>query len=194
MKKRIKVTKQLLKKDDTEKRSIKRDGTKKFDSDNPEFKTTNKRINYMRGSSDPTKKVSKEELEAALAGAPAEKGVLQRMKDYLYGKLFSSEEAMPEPEASMDTPLDPDDVEVPGGGDFSAIPGFSGSPEQQAKMQKTVSSIGSLDRSPEQVKQAQAADRFGKDPEYFDDPSDPDYLKDFKKLQEIAKRHFKKSK
>jgi hypothetical protein len=168
MKKRIKITTKLLKEDDTEKR--------------------------LR------QKISKEQLEAALSDAPVEKGMLQKLKNYFLDKLFPSPA---QPEKSLDStekmPMDSDDDGVPGGGRFSAIPGPSVSPEQQPEMEKVVGGIDNLKRSLKQVQQAQAKDRdakaakrFGKDPDYFDKPDDPDYLEQFRNLQEIARRHFKK--
>ena len=171
MKKRIKVTKQLLKEDDTEKR---RDRTQKFDPPGgPEFQTKDMRVDYVMGSSDPTQKVSREELEAALDDAPmAEKGMLQKMKDYLSAKLFSSP-AQPEPEPAMPEPE----------------PMASKAPEKPMKKRKI--------NYPEPAAIPAAADVPRGEGDAMDDPRDPgkdEFDPDMFKLQEIARRHFKKRK
>ena len=184
MKKRIKVTKQLLKEDDTEKRSIKRDKTQRAarGSRGEEYMTpSEKEGKYGPLKGDPTNKVSRQELEAALAGAPVEKGIMQKVKDYLYNNLFSRLE--PTEKVEMDS-----DIEVPGGGKFSPIPGPSASPEQQQMAQQATSQISPLGN------RDSIAKKYGIDPDSLDDQNDPDYLKQFRKLQEIADRHFKKRK
>ncbi len=173
MKKRIKITKQLLKEDDTEKRSVKRDRTQKFDPPGgPEFQTRDMRLDYVMGSSDPTQQVSREELLAALADAPiAEKGMLQKMKDYLTDKLFSSSPEKEEPVMPQDEP------EV------------MKEPEMSMKKRK-------IDY-PEPAAIPAAADVPRGEGDAMDDPRDPgkdEFDPDMFKLQEIARRHFKKSK
>ena len=184
MKKRIKIKKQLLKEDDTEKRRVERDRTQRAarGSSGEEYMSpTEKKRKYGPLKGDPTDKVSRQELEAALAGAPMEKGIMQKVTDYLYRKLFSPKDSEP-----TDVSAAPESAEVPGGGKFGGIPGFAPNPQQKSNIDKAVSSV---ERGPSD-RQTQDAMRFGKKPDYFDD--DPDYLKDFRNLQEIAKRHFKK--
>jgi len=172
MKKRIKVTKQLLKEDDTEKRPVKRDRTQKFDPPGgPEFQTKDMRLDYAMGSSDPTQKVSREELEKAFEDAPMDQGMLSKMKDYLYGKLFSS-------------PSEPEKMK-------SDKPELDDAPKAEKPIKRKKFDY------PEPAAIPPAANVPRGEGDAMDDPRDPgkdEFDPDMFKLQEIARRHFKKSK
>jgi len=148
--------------------------TKKFDpSGGPEFQTKRVEIPYAKSSSDPTLKVSPEELKNELSKVIKEPGVLEKVFGYLKEKFFGDSEPTslppaPEVEPPALKPSMPPAKPLPPPAELSGDP--SGDPSEFG----------------DEMEEPDPYGRKTKDKEVRD------FVDKFGQLQEIARRHFKK--